>query len=499
MRLVCDDGLHVTAHRCVIALASPVLSQLLYGNMPPPSSDGFAANLQLPGKQSKAVQEFVAWCYTDQIAPSCDPVALLHLSEEWDAPSLKAGLEPLLMDGISKLTCVDALLWGLEFQLAKLASAARVTILAEYTHVAGLQSFGRLPFSELRGMLQDDKLVVPSEMVVFESVASWCGQQSSAVDTSDVVQLLACVRYASMETAFLRGTVAVHPLLTRCDAAGEHVSDAVLHIAEEVDAAAAVSVGSKRPRETSIRPLPYKKRARLTGEFCTSSASRPSVRLAIASSDGVRLDFDAADASPRAPGYFYWLGTCAGTREWTNPAQEGEMEVKLANDYEKRTFVDEHLVLLPFDNTDPERDIYATLTSREKDRHNCPISHLQFQLPHRFVLTGYAFTILSRHEDEDSDSDEHVGSTITWDVLTSKDGNCWKKLVRKQEATQSTDPFDEVLSRCVTGAEAPTFFPIPVDKVDTSGSRFFRFQARHPNYLDIWRVELYGSSLSSDQ
>ena len=85
MRLVCDDGLHVTAHRCVIALASPVLSQLLYGNMPPPSSDGFAANLQLPGKQSKAVQEFVAWCYTDQIAPSCDPVALLHLSEEWDA------------------------------------------------------------------------------------------------------------------------------------------------------------------------------------------------------------------------------------------------------------------------------------------------------------------------------------------------------------------------------------------------------------------------------
>ena len=70
--------------------------------------------------------------------------------------------------------------------------------------------------------------------------------------------------------------------------------------------------------------------------------------------------------------------------------------------------------------------------------------------------------------------------------------------MRKQEATHSTDPFDDVLSRCETGAEAPTFFPIPVDKVDTSGSRFFRFQARPPNYLDIWRIELYGSVQSSE-
>ena len=164
IRLECDDG-QVTAHRAVLSLASPVLHRLLYGEMPPPAADGFLAVLTLPSKSVKTISDFVTYCYSGNIASDCDSAALLHLADEYALDQLKADLEPGLIAGLSWQTCIDALLWGLQFDLCKLVSAAQSALLADFASVAALDVFGRVPAHELSALLKLDRLVVRSEHV----------------------------------------------------------------------------------------------------------------------------------------------------------------------------------------------------------------------------------------------------------------------------------------------------------------------------------------------
>ena len=55
-----------------------------------------------------------------------------------------------------------------------------------------------------------------------------------------------------------------------------------------------------------------------------------------------------------------------------------------------------------------------------------------------------------------------------------------------------TGKYQGQFDLCRDGLQSPTYFRVPVDKVDPAGFRFYRFASEDPSGLCFWRVEFYG-------
>jgi hypothetical protein len=73
---------------------------------------------------------------------------------------VKTDLEPVIVDSLSAETCIDGLLWGVEFKLGKLCAAARKVLKANFSRACELDAFGRLPVDELERAAKMDSLEV---------------------------------------------------------------------------------------------------------------------------------------------------------------------------------------------------------------------------------------------------------------------------------------------------------------------------------------------------
>ena len=364
-----------------------------------------------------------------------------------------------------------------------------------------------------------------------------------------LVELLSCVRYESLEPSYLRETVAVHPILQACGEESQHIVQAVLETAgqrqsRELSTSCshapscssgdfapasrnAPASGTKRPRDSTTRDSttrdstpasqPALRRASLQGEFRTPSAVRPSVTLARASAGGLEFTFDPLswERDGKSEGYFAWLGTRAGSREWANPAADSQvgLEVTLMCDHrfvsgQDNRFVDQHMVANRFhdkDEHDALRGIGALRGIRESTRSCRPYDEIHIKLPQRFILTGYALTQANDDCFSDDEVEEiaNLGGPKSWNVSASNDGDKWKRIARKHKRTGMgpVPPKDEYGLRentSASGTQAPQYYQIPVQSVDVAGNRFFRFKSRRHCFLSFWRIELFGSLADAD-
>ena len=127
LALACDDRT-VTAHRNILALASPVLHRLLFGEMRPPVENGLTT-LRLPGKSARLMKRFVEAAYVGEesaLELEEDPtLSLLACAHEYDFQALKRRVEDRLVANLDAETTVDMILYARQYECPKLEAAAR--------------------------------------------------------------------------------------------------------------------------------------------------------------------------------------------------------------------------------------------------------------------------------------------------------------------------------------------------------------------------------------
>ena len=205
VRIVCRDGRVVTAHRSFLSQQSPFMHRLLYGPMRPAVDENLVMTAELDQEYAD-IEAFVAHCYhgVDSLLPIDLCAPLLALAREYETPALTARCTAKLIEVTSAANAVDFLLYGSEYGLSSLLSAARHALITSFTTIVNdcRGSFVRCPLLELQAALRSDQLDVCREEEAFNAVCAWAAEHKPPEGTHlDLAPLLMTLRYATMASA----------------------------------------------------------------------------------------------------------------------------------------------------------------------------------------------------------------------------------------------------------------------------------------------------------
>lgn len=187
LELVGDDGIRVPALRCVLACASPILHNLLYGD----PSRASQSVVKISGCSNKTLRALVEYCCSDELNASiwdgsCPPaeivkdiVALARVSHAYGIPNMEErvleGINPL-MGAIPPLACVVFNYADPETTKAIYNSALSLIREKPYTclqqegqNVGGMVC---LSPNKLKGIIRDTALQV-DELFLFKQLVRW--------------------------------------------------------------------------------------------------------------------------------------------------------------------------------------------------------------------------------------------------------------------------------------------------------------------------------------
>lgn len=513
LALVCTDadgaadGEPIGAHRNILALASPVFHALLYGEMAEPMVDG-VVTLPLPGKTRRAMRAFVDACYlgdASQLGLPHDPeLNLLSYASEYQFTELKSRIEAELVKNLHAEAAVDMLLYARLYSCTKLEAAAAKLIVNCFDRVSQAEAFARLPAKALLAAYRDNELNVTTEADAFRALVIWHDGQATPVDAEDLRALLSSLRWATMDHAFVEAEVAKHAIFDCCDDGAAMRAAAVALASSSAvggdegrggapsssgtpSCTGAPSSGSKRLRleeSTPLRapPAPSSLLLRtpapsgLAGEFATPSLMRSSVKLSLVSRGGQTFRFDESETD----GYFAWLGSAAGSREWRNPVETGQVSVRGVEFRRYGNLIDVMDWSLMLDRFhDPTRSYHAD------DILFSTLAELTISVPHDLLLTGYACTTMPGAVMRDA-----------WALEFSLDGLEWcsegcNNHAPTQEMVSALDGVSYVSQDC---------FSKGLGYFEVRPSRAYRhFRVRTLGViLQIARLELYGSIMSPE-
>ena len=98
IRFVCNDGVEIPAHRCILVTTSDYFKRSLQG----PWSESTVDGKWSTAHSSKIMKAVLAFIYRGRIQNNLDPLELFSVAAEYDIPSLKAMAENRC---IQSLTC----------------------------------------------------------------------------------------------------------------------------------------------------------------------------------------------------------------------------------------------------------------------------------------------------------------------------------------------------------------------------------------------------------
>lgn len=127
----------------------------------------------------------------------------MELGDRLGTPPLRDAAAAAIEKLLSAESCVGAWLLAGKIAHAGLSAAARTEALKSFEALG--ESLNALPPTLLEPLLQDDKLVVSSELTVFNAVTRYLDAQPQATEAAE--RLLACVRYRLIPTADMQATV----------------------------------------------------------------------------------------------------------------------------------------------------------------------------------------------------------------------------------------------------------------------------------------------------
>jgi len=313
-----DNGEQIGAHKCVLALRSPVFRSML-----DPSHKwlpgGEVGKISLPGKLPSEFNLLLEYFYSHDAALVDEQSAaiLLTLADEYQVWPLKDICEEWLVNHVDASTCVDCLLLASTYRCNTLEAASKEMLVRQFEDVVSSEGFARLPADQLDEALQRDSLCVSSEESVFQACVRWHELQEATPPSEVWERLLRSVRFHTMDLAYLRAHVVGHPSLK-----------ASVPIAEGIRQLASPTRRAKRKADATSQDLPGASPSTPTPDG-TGTPPRKRVAL-LRNSNGLIFRYGSStqgDVEVPERGLFHWIGTDGGQRAWSNPSARGEVRL----------------------------------------------------------------------------------------------------------------------------------------------------------------------------
>tara|TARA_B100000524_G_scaffold248770_1_gene133709 strand:+ start:333 stop:941 length:609 start_codon:yes stop_codon:yes gene_type:complete len=157
-----DNGAVRGAHRCVLALQSPVFRSMFDPSQP----WGTKKEVRLIGKDIDEFDVLLEYFYLEEecLITLENAAPLLMLSEEYQVHSLKLICENFLVEHMASDSCVDLLQLAEVYRCERLSQCAKALLIKEFESVAASENFARLPAPRLAEVLASDELCVQARL-----------------------------------------------------------------------------------------------------------------------------------------------------------------------------------------------------------------------------------------------------------------------------------------------------------------------------------------------
>jgi len=213
---ICVGDCHFAAHRVVLAAGSDYFAAL-YCRAETADTEGELKLADISPSAFAAVLEFL-YSGTCTLGPA-SLVPVLEAAARFHVDLLKEAAVSAIISRLSPDSAIGA--WSLaeRHSLTTLEQAARSEVLSCFDAHANNGAVASLSRARLCSLLVSDGLATASEESLFEAVEAWHGAQQPPPSTSELVEVLDCIRFPLMRSDFVSSRVMASPMLQTTRAA----------------------------------------------------------------------------------------------------------------------------------------------------------------------------------------------------------------------------------------------------------------------------------------
>ncbi|XP_060859404.1 kelch-like protein 2 [Metopolophium dirhodum] len=222
IKLETDDHKIITAHKVVLSAASPYF-HAMFTNFAKRNHD----LVVIRKIDYNSLLLLVNFIYTGQIVVTEENVQdLLPAANLLQLQEVKEACCDFLQSQLCPTNCIGINAMADLHSCTKLIRSSELYILQHFPDVFGGDEFLSLSSEQVIKLISSDKLTVPSEEKVFESVISWVKYE---LDSRQCIlpQLMEHVRLALTSKNYLLKIVAKDPLIKKCLKCKHYVSEAL--------------------------------------------------------------------------------------------------------------------------------------------------------------------------------------------------------------------------------------------------------------------------------
>jgi len=197
----CDLTLQVghetfTVHKCIMAAASQYFWAMLGGNF----KESHTQFIRLHSLNAVIFRDIIQFAYTGRVIIKVQNCTMLYEAAAYLQFQL---LTEMVEEFMIKHVCEETVIRFTEFakiypQLNKLYQVSKDYMLANFEKVAGTGTFQNLSYIELLHVVQDDRLMCDSELVIAQVLCTWMSQKTD-LDSKHKYSLFENLRYLPSE------------------------------------------------------------------------------------------------------------------------------------------------------------------------------------------------------------------------------------------------------------------------------------------------------------
>jgi len=205
-------------HKIVLALKSPYFDEKLFPSSTSASSAAAATDGQIvlndvSGDYFHRVLQFIYTGETELNAENVENIS--RAADHMKLTELTTFCVDYLMDNVSKKTCPRYWKLAEQMNLAALASACKRQCLKEFGKIGSSSELDSLSEAMMRELLEDDELVVESEVDVCETLMKWLNSQTQSGHSVQPYHLLTLVRWSAVPVEYVKIKLITDNILMR--------------------------------------------------------------------------------------------------------------------------------------------------------------------------------------------------------------------------------------------------------------------------------------------
>jgi len=200
-------------HKLVLAMKSPYFDEKLFTSS---SSSAAAANEQIVLNDVSAddFHKVLQFIYTGETELNDENVEnILRAAEVMKLTELTQFCVDFLMDSVSTKTCPRYWKLSEQMDLAALALACKRLCLKEFDKIGSSSELSSLSETTMRELLEDDELVVESEVDVCETLMKWLNSQTQSGHLVQPYQLLTHIRWSAVPVEYVKTKLITNNIL----------------------------------------------------------------------------------------------------------------------------------------------------------------------------------------------------------------------------------------------------------------------------------------------